>query len=117
MALRFHQDCLCPAGAAGLSPAFRKCLAPVNAKTSFPSCGAKWTGWRGSLAPLQGASPGWMVPGVETPYVFSVISQSSLPSSSSFVLAVFAWDELNPVGCLFLSPFLKPIAPITSHED
>ena len=44
-------------------------------------------------------------------YLFSVIS--------SFVVAIFAWDEPNIVGCLFLSPFLTPTAPITntSHED
>jgi hypothetical protein len=34
------------------------------------------------------------------------------PSSS----AVFAWDELNPVGCLFLSPFLTPTTPITNQS-
>src|ERR1700686_2537982 len=38
-------------------------------------------------------------------YLFSVISQSSSWwSSSSF--AIFAWDELNTVSCLFLSTFL-----------
>jgi hypothetical protein len=46
-------------------------------------------------------------------YVFSVLSQSS---SSSFVLGRFRLDALNPVGCLFLSPFLTPTAPITNQS-
>jgi hypothetical protein len=34
-------------------------------------------------------------------------------SSSSFVLVIFAWDELNPVGWFFSSPPSHPTAPIT----